>query len=331
VVAVATPAICTAGGKSDQCYVQCLYNVMRGTKNDSSDDFFLLTIGEAAQRTSVPATTIRAWERRYGVPSPTRTNGGYRLYGRQALDEIASLLRHRAAGIRPQQAALLVRHGRTAGAIPKEQQRLRSWRHRLERACLRFDDAGANVVVGNAAHEVGLLSALKDVVLPVVAQLGDAWHEGLINISQEHFASQVAQRVALQLCRVDSTRRSRPQVITGGAPDERHELALLLLVAELRAAAHPVVHLGAAVPASAFLEALDRTGSRVAVIGVTIAANLREWHQHVQQVRVRARRGVTFIWAGPGAGKNAATLPGMTMHSVSEAVAELGTLLGRRR
>ena len=184
VVAVATPAICTAGGKSDQCYVQCLYNVMRGTKNDSSDDFFLLTIGEAAQRTSVPATTIRAWERRYGVPSPTRTNGGYRLYGRQALDEIASLLRHRAAGIRPQQAALLVRHGRTAGAIPKEQQRLRSWRHRLERACLRFDDAGANVVVGNAAHEVGLLSALKDVVLPVVAQLGDAWHEGLINISQ---------------------------------------------------------------------------------------------------------------------------------------------------
>ena len=55
-----------------------------------------------------------------------RTNRRYRLYDRQALSEVLALVRHRAAGVRPQQAALLVKYGRVAAAIPKAQQRFRS-------------------------------------------------------------------------------------------------------------------------------------------------------------------------------------------------------------
>jgi len=33
-----------------------------------------------AQRTSVPADTFRAWERRYAIPCPDRTSGNQRLY-----------------------------------------------------------------------------------------------------------------------------------------------------------------------------------------------------------------------------------------------------------
>jgi DNA-binding transcriptional MerR regulator/methylmalonyl-CoA mutase cobalamin-binding subunit len=287
-----------------------------------STELSLLTIGEVSQRVAVPATTLRAWERRYGVPSPSRTSGRYRLYGRQALDEITALVRHRAAGIRPQQAAMLVRHGRVAAAIPKEHRRFRNWRQRLERACLRFDDAGAEAVVADAAREVGLLTAFKDVILPIVAQLGDAWHEGLISISQEHFVSQLAHRVALQLSRVDtSVARSRPRVITGCAPGERHELGLLLLVVELKASGHEVVHLGCDVPVGAFLEALDSTRARLAVIGVTMATHLRDWHDEVRQVRRRERRGVRFVWAGPGAGSSTTTLPGVAVLSAAEITA----------
>ena len=227
------------------------------------------------------------------------------------------------------QAALLVRHGRVDATLPKERQRVTAWRHRLERACLRFDDAGANAVVADAAHEVGLLVTFKDVILPVVAQLGDAWHEGLINISQEHFVSQLAHRVAQQVCRVDaSVHGSRPRVLTGCAPNERHELGLLLLVAELRARGYAVTHLGCEVPPGAFLQALDATRARVAVIGVTMAGHLRDWVTQVQQIRRRKRRRVTFVWAGPGA--DAAILPGLTTLSVPEAVAGIVSMLDMR-
>ena len=37
-------------------------------------------IGAFAARVGVPAATLRAWERRYGVLRPERTPAGYRLY-----------------------------------------------------------------------------------------------------------------------------------------------------------------------------------------------------------------------------------------------------------
>ena len=40
----------------------------------------MYTIKEAAARSGVGAPLIRAWERRYGVVHPTRTEAGYRLY-----------------------------------------------------------------------------------------------------------------------------------------------------------------------------------------------------------------------------------------------------------
>ena len=40
----------------------------------------MYTIKEAAARSGVGAPLIRAWERRYGVVQPTRTDSGYRLY-----------------------------------------------------------------------------------------------------------------------------------------------------------------------------------------------------------------------------------------------------------
>ena len=40
----------------------------------------MYTIKQAAARSGVPVPLLRAWERRYGVVSPSRTPSGYRLY-----------------------------------------------------------------------------------------------------------------------------------------------------------------------------------------------------------------------------------------------------------
>lgn len=38
------------------------------------------SIGEFAQLCGINATTLRAWQRRYGLLKPQRTDGGHRLY-----------------------------------------------------------------------------------------------------------------------------------------------------------------------------------------------------------------------------------------------------------
>jgi DNA-binding transcriptional MerR regulator len=39
----------------------------------------MYTIKQAAQLTGVPEGSLRAWERRYGVVVPHRTQAGYRI------------------------------------------------------------------------------------------------------------------------------------------------------------------------------------------------------------------------------------------------------------
>ena len=40
-----------------------------------------MRIGELSQRVGMTTHALRAWEKRYGLLRPTRTPGGYRVYG----------------------------------------------------------------------------------------------------------------------------------------------------------------------------------------------------------------------------------------------------------
>lgn len=52
----------------------------------------LFPIREVARLTGVNPVTLRAWERRYGLIQPTRTESGHRLYSQADIDTIASIL-----------------------------------------------------------------------------------------------------------------------------------------------------------------------------------------------------------------------------------------------
>jgi DNA-binding transcriptional MerR regulator len=59
----------------------------------------LLTIGDLADRTGVPTTTLRSWESRYGFPRPIRQSGGHRRYAESDVDAVLQLLRRRSEGM----------------------------------------------------------------------------------------------------------------------------------------------------------------------------------------------------------------------------------------
>src|SRR3954454_9700247 len=79
----------------------------------------MYTIKHAAELTGLSATTMRAWERRYGIVRPGRTEtGGYRLYDAEdvrALTVMASLVHQ---GWAPRQAADEARRVIEAGETP---------------------------------------------------------------------------------------------------------------------------------------------------------------------------------------------------------------------
>ncbi len=50
-----------------------------------------MTIGELARRSGVAVSTIRAWEQRYGLLTPTRSAGGHRRYSPEDLRRIGAV------------------------------------------------------------------------------------------------------------------------------------------------------------------------------------------------------------------------------------------------
>lgn len=59
----------------------------------------------AAQRSGVSEANPRAWERRYGVPKPARSPGGYRLYSDTDIERVKAMRSLMEQGIAPAEAA----------------------------------------------------------------------------------------------------------------------------------------------------------------------------------------------------------------------------------
>jgi DNA-binding transcriptional MerR regulator len=293
---------------------------MRPGGHIGDPDLPVFTIDETSRRTGVPASTLRTWERRYAIPRPTRTPAGYRLYSKRHLQEIAALRRLVESGVAVRQAAFLAARKRTLSSDAASYSEVAEWRRTLELACLRFDEPACDQVVEQVMRRLDVMSVLREVIFPVVATLGDGWHAGVISVSQEHFATEVARRLIAQRVAVEPT--STFVVATGCAPREQHELGLLAVVAGLRGAGTRVAHLGCNVPVDAFLATVDTLQARSAVIAVTVDSHLKPWVQRAVSVRERASRGVQFIWAGPGARMaEDGRLPGAVSASVDEVVA----------
>jgi DNA-binding transcriptional MerR regulator len=74
-----------------------------------------LRIGELSRRVGVSPELLRAWERRYGVLEPARTNGGLRLYSAEDVRRVRAMQAYLQSGLSAAEAARLARGARRLG------------------------------------------------------------------------------------------------------------------------------------------------------------------------------------------------------------------------
>lgn len=97
---------------------------------ESYSDMPLFNTKAVVHQTSVPAPTLRAWERRYGILAPRRGDNDYRLYSERDMAIITWLRDRIASGLTISQAIALLRslepsrrrarRGRTSGPLTHE-------------------------------------------------------------------------------------------------------------------------------------------------------------------------------------------------------------------
>lgn len=86
----------------------------------AADEQPVYSIGAVAQMLDVPASTLRAWEERYGVVVPTRSGGSQRLYSRNQLELLRFVKRQIERGMSAADAHRLLGQELELGRLPTD-------------------------------------------------------------------------------------------------------------------------------------------------------------------------------------------------------------------
>jgi MerR family transcriptional regulator, light-induced transcriptional regulator len=252
------------------------------------DDTPIYTIKTVVHLTRITPATLRAWERRYGVLAPGRSEGGYRLYSERDIATLLWLKRQVDAGVTISRAVALLDMHHQAGEEPELDGRpdlsptkpdgipageIRSGQvisENLLDALLRYRERDAEALLDEAFALHPVERVLEQVITPVMVQVGERWHRGTATIGQEHFATAFLRRRLAALFDVYGNPPGGPLALTASAPTEWHDMGILLISIVLRRHGWRVIYLGQNMPVEALIEEIRQHQPRLVCLSATM-------------------------------------------------------------
>jgi MerR family transcriptional regulator, light-induced transcriptional regulator len=255
------------------------------------------TVKAAARATGISESRLRTWEHRYGIPLPARGPSGRRLYNEDDISLIRRMAALLEAGMSAAQAAEAARS--SEAELPPEPPAVQ---HELATAIAeaaeRYDEPVLAEALRRAIRELGWASALRQVIFPALRRVGLYWETAVVPPASEHLATELVRRELLSAINaLPEPRLNAPRVLLACPEDERHDLGLAALALLLRQQGLREVYLGADVPTSDLLEAIDATRPDAVCLSATSGIGLASLVRASRTV-VAARRVRLFI-GGP--------------------------------
>jgi DNA-binding transcriptional MerR regulator len=237
-------------------------------------------IGELARRAGIPAATLRAWERRYGIVDPQRTDSGYRLYSAEDENRLRAMVALIERGLAPAEAARQVlREAREAagsargnGVQPTDVEVLRA---DLLQSLIAFDETTAHAVLDRAVNAYGSYNLVHEIVLPVLRRTGELWADGTVTVAQEHFGSKLIHGRLLALGRGWGAGPG-PLLLMACSPGELHDLPLAAFALTMRERGCRIALLGADTPVDTLRSSAQGLAPAAVVISATSDGAARE-------------------------------------------------------
>lgn len=245
--------------------------------------------------TGVPADTFRAWERRYGLPHPHRSDGGQRLYSERDIATIRWLRDRTSEGLTISQAVALLETEANTPAASDEPRSYEALRADLRQALLQFDAPLADTVLSEAFALYSLDNVCVNIIQPSLVDIGEMWHLGTASVAQEHFASQFLRRKLLALLNIYDVPEGRATIVAACAPGEQHDLGLLLLALFLVRRNYRVVFLGADVPSEALSQAVAQVRPEIVCISTATTATVDHAIRMAYEIQEPANDLLVFI------------------------------------
>lgn len=304
---------------------------------DNYSDLPLFNTKAVVHQTGVPAPTLRAWERRYGILSPRRGENDYRLYSERDIATVTWLRERVETGMTISQAIALLRslepqrkrtrRGRgvavasepsepfahAGNSAPPSRFAPQEMSQVLLGHFVRLDEAAATRVIAQALAVYTVEDVCLSLLTPVLFEIGKLWAQGQISVTVEHFASAIVRAQLDGLYRSAGAFEGGPHILVGCAPSELHELGPLMLALFLRRAGLRVLYLGQNLEPASLVATVQMAKPAAVLLSATLPSGVEALVEVGERVRaVAGQRTLLFLGgqAFRGYASSAPRLPG---------------------
>lgn len=303
------------------------------------------SVGAVARRLGVAPSTLRTWNRRYGIGARELSPGRHRRYTAEDITRLEHMQRLILRGAAPADAA----HAALASTVPPVRapvldlpaarsgpghgaggQRIAlpgasPAARGLARAALAMDDALMAEIIRAALTRDGVIPTWQGLLVPVLSGMGTRYELTGGCVESEHLLSSVILAALACLPPSQPGRAGHRAVLLAGAAVEQHSLPLYALAAALAECGVSTRMLGAALPYPALAAAVRRTGPAAVFLwsqttGTGNPAALPD---------LRSRRpGARLLLGGPGWPRDGLPDGSRRIGSLPDAVTEVLAALG---
>jgi DNA-binding transcriptional MerR regulator/methylmalonyl-CoA mutase cobalamin-binding subunit len=263
-----------------------------------------------SSRTGVSPTLLRAWERRYQVVDPGRSDGGQRLYSDDDIERLLLLKRatdagraiRSVAGLPIDELRALVREDRSAlGPAEIGDERVDGALAAAWSAVEAMDAEGLETELRRAVVTLGASAFTDRLVAPLLRTIGQRWVEGRMRPSHEHMATEVIKRVLHWMVEPSRGETGGPGVVVGTLSGEMHELGALLAGATAALEGWNVTFLGQDLPPDEFAHAAETVSAKVVGISTVNPLSVDGIPGQLEALLGALPADVSVVLGGPSA------------------------------
>ena len=292
-------------------------------------------------RTGLTPDLLRAWEKRYGAVSPSRSSGGQRHYTDADIERLLLLVRATKAGRQIGQVASLgneelnaiiasdERAARINAAPPPDGPAVESFLSTALIAVEDFDGQRLEQTLRSAALRLPADDVLDQVIGPLLFTIGSLWHQGLLLPANEHLATTTIRRVLGWMSDLAVPGSDAPVVVVGTPANQLHELGAMLAATTASSNGWRVVYLGANLPADELARAARYAKADALALSLVYPTDDGAIPGELRRLRAELPKGTALVVGGSGASAYAETLREIAADVVPSLAAMRGWL--RRR